>query len=420
MDAGDVHFQRNATRPAVGECCTVTRTLRIAARCVPALGVGSALAALAFFSRNPDAEATYLAIPAVAVLVAVAWLAPGRSGVLPTEASWGALLVTLTAWTLPPGPVRGATVMIILATTLATATTRRVVEPESRPPALWFPLVFGLQVLLRSGRLFEMDWSVRHLGTFIGLPMLAALALLWLERRLGLWAALCLGALAVLPFAGFSVLGTLGLVVVAGVATWIRPRETPIPVGVPAVLGMCLFVVTLAASYPWLRPAPLASLTSGVLDVLQSPGAPVAATDGAPVVLSPATPVFALDGFDASISRVILDTHLTDSAALPPGTPVATVRLKTEVGHVRETWVLAAGVDTGEWAADRPDVASTPGFAAPSPWLSWIPPEGGFFAHRYRHRRDLEVPVEATSVSVVRRPDLPPGVRLVVTSAVVR
>lgn len=403
----------------MGECCTVTGILRIAARAVPAAGAGLALAALAEFSRQPDAEAAYLAMPVVGVLAAVGLLSPSRAERL-AEASVGALLVVLVVWTLPPGPVRGAAVTAILTTALAMAAGRRITEPGRWVSAAWFPLVFGLQVLLRSGRLLEVDWSVRHLGTFVGLPLVAAAALWWLERRLGLRTALCAAAAIVLPFGAFSVRGTVVLVLAAGLAVRIRRREPPIPAAVPAALGACVFAVALAASYPWLRSDPGSSVAFGAWDLLRSPDPPLAVHRSAPVVLSPAVPAFALDGFDAPVSRVVLDTYLTDSATLPPGTPVATVRLKTEVGEVRETWDLIAGVDTGEWAAGRPDVSGTPGFAAPAPWVSWIPPEGGFFAHRYRRLRDLAEPTEATSVSVVRRADLPSGVRLVVASAEVR
>lgn len=393
-----------------------SRLLDLASRLAPALGAGLALAILALFARIPDAEAGYLAKPALGVLAAVGWLAPRRNG----EAALGALWVVVAAWVLPPGPVRGAAVMLILAATLAATVTRRVAATGRWTPTAWLALAFGLQFLLRSPRMFDPDWGLRLAGTFFGLPLVAAVSLLWVERRWGNRAALGLGLLTVLPDVGFSVRSTLVLVLLAGLASIPRRRLVPVPGAVLALAGASAFLVGLTGSYPWLRPEPWTSVTAGTVELIRSPAAPVAADPGMPVVLSQHVPAFALDGFDAPISRVVLDTHLTDSATLPAGTPVATVRLKTEGGRTQRTWTLAAGVDTGEWAASRPDVAAVPGFRAPAPWVSWIPPEGSFFAHRYRSRFALDEPLEAAVLSVVRRSDLPPGVGLVVTSAEVR
>ncbi len=393
-----------------------SRLLDRASRLAPALGAGLALVVLAQFARVPDTEAAYLAKPALGVLAAAGFLAPRRNG----EAALGALLVVVATWVLPPGPVRGAAVMLVLAATLAGTVTRRIADARRWTPTAWLALTFGLQLLLRSPRLFDPDWGLRLAGTFVGLPLVASVSLLWVERRFGLRAALGLGLLTVLPDAGFSVRSTLILVLLAGFASIPRRRLVPVPGAVLGLVGASAFAVALAGTYPWLRPEPWKAVTAGAVDLVRSPAAPVAADPGVPVVLSPRIPAFALDGFDAPVSRVVLDTHLIDSAALPFGTPVATVRLKTGGGRTQRTWTLAAGVDTGEWAASRPDVAAVAGFRAPAPWVSWIPPQGSFFAHRYRSRLALDEPLEAAVLSVVRRSDLPPGVGLVVTSAEVR
>lgn len=392
------------------------RLLDLAGRLAPALGAGWALTVLARFSRVPDAEAAYLAIPALGVLAAAGGLALRRGWETPV----GAILVTLAAWVLPSGPVRGAVVLATLAATLAAAGARRFALRTSWTPAVWVAWTFGVQFLLRSPRLFEPEWGGRLLGTFVGLPLVAAAALVWIDRRFGRGAALLAGLLTVLPDAGFSVRATLILALVSGLASIPRRRLVAVPGPALAVAGALGFAVALAASYPWLRADPWRSVLTGAWEILAPPAAPVASDAGAPAALTVDAPVFRLDGFDAQASVVILDTHLSNAAALAPGTPVATVRLKTEAGRVHGDWTLAAGVDTGEWAASRADVAAIAGFRAPRPWLSWIPPEGGFFAHLYRSRLETESPGEAAALSVVRRADLPAEVELVVNSAEVR
>ena len=113
------------------------------------------------------------------------------------------------------------------------------------------------------------------------------------------------------------------------------------------------------------------------------------------------------------VSEVVVDSYLTDAAELPTGTPVADVRLTGE-GGTRWTWTLQAGVDTAEWAAQRDNVASVPGFVAPPPWLSRVASEGDIFAQRYRSRSVLESPIEVDHLAIVRRDALPETVSIAI------
>jgi hypothetical protein len=109
-------------------------------------------------------------------------------------------------------------------------------------------------------------------------------------------------------------------------------------------------------------------------------------------------------------ATVVLDSALANAAGLPRGTPVATVRLRSPRGPER-VWTLRLGVETGEWAAGRPDLAPARA-ASPEPWLSWVAADGVFFGRRYRAVHRLEVPPEASRLEVTLRPDLPPEVAL--------
>jgi hypothetical protein len=110
---------------------------------------------------------------------------------------------------------------------------------------------------------------------------------------------------------------------------------------------------------------------------------------------------------------VILDSYLENSASLPPGTPVGRVILTDKEGE-RRSWLLRAGIDTGEWAARRPDVAALPGFQAPTPWLSWVTASRDVFAQRYRAHWQLDGSFEITHLELQRVDDVPAEVALAV------
>ena len=110
---------------------------------------------------------------------------------------------------------------------------------------------------------------------------------------------------------------------------------------------------------------------------------------------------------------VVIDSYLENSASLPTGTPVGRVTLTDSEGE-RHSWLLRAGLDTGEWAARRPDVAGLPGFQAPAPWLSWVTASDDVFAQRYRASWPLNDTVEIVRLEVQRIEDLPAEVALAV------
>jgi hypothetical protein len=87
------------------------------------------------------------------------------------------------------------------------------------------------------------------------------------------------------------------------------------------------------------------------------------------------------------------------------GTTVATFELIDAAGE-KHHWPIRVGIESGEWAARRPDVMALAGFEAPDPWISWVAPDGGLFAQRYRAVWNLPARVEAEQLAIRRSPDL--------------
>ncbi|HEX2464690.1 MAG TPA: hypothetical protein VHR17_08685 [Thermoanaerobaculia bacterium] len=112
----------------------------------------------------------------------------------------------------------------------------------------------------------------------------------------------------------------------------------------------------------------------------------------------------------ARVATLVVDSSLSHAATIAPGTAIAEVRLVTTAGEI--TLPVRTGVDTGEWAARRSDVAAIPGFTAPAPYVHWVDAGRGFFGQRYRARLRLDQPAIATAVEVRLAPGISPDVVL--------
>jgi hypothetical protein len=123
---------------------------------------------------------------------------------------------------------------------------------------------------------------------------------------------------------------------------------------------------------------------------------------GASVLLDRDHPSWQTDLGPRPTGGVVVVTSLIHAAGLAPGTPAARVRL-LGTGGVAAEWSLRAGLDTGEWAARRPDVAASARLPAPRPWQRWV--AGDFFGQSYRAR--LALPRSASFVRL--EIDLAPG-----------
>lgn len=147
---------------------------------------------------------------------------------------------------------------------------------------------------------------------------------------------------------------------------------------------------------------------------LQLPAASSYSSSGTPIVLSSEQHELVRDlDLEAHVGSLVIDSYLQNSVALTTGTPVVEVTLETvNGGHHR--WLIRVGIESGEWAARRDDVASRDGFQAPPPWLAWIPAESEVFAQRYRARWQLPESVRATRLTLTRLPALPTEVGIAV------
>lgn len=114
-----------------------------------------------------------------------------------------------------------------------------------------------------------------------------------------------------------------------------------------------------------------------------------------------------------STSSVVIDSYLDNSPDLPRGTPVGRLTVVTVDGEQR-SWLLRVGVETSEWAARRPDVASLAGFSAPAHWLALVPAGGEFFAQRYRAEWELDATADIARVKLERLDGLSSEVSLAV------
>jgi len=159
-----------------------------------------------------------------------------------------------------------------------------------------------------------------------------------------------------------------------------------------------------------LIPAGVAMMALAVAALLQLPAANVYSLTGAPIVLTSEQDEVVRDlDLEARVGSVVVDSYLENSVSLATGTPLVEVTLETEDGS-HQRWLLRSGIESGEWAARRDDVAGRDGFEAPPPWLAWIPAESDVFAQRYRARWQLPEPVRANRLTLTRLPALPADV----------
>ena len=279
---------------------------------------------------------------------------------------------------------REAWLLALAGVCLAAGVARAVPDPT------WLaaPLALAVLALARTGAALAIQavWT----AILLGLAGLAA-AYPWLrpEPALGALSFLGLGP-GPRPVAALLA-AALGLAI--GAALLARRREPQTAHRLAVALAAGAVALALVAALP---PA----------------GRPLATGE---VVLDAARPAWSSEIPAESASAVVVESSLSNSTALPPGAPVATLRLHDAAGEVFE-WTLRAGRDTGEWAAARPDLA--PRLEAPAPWLSYV--AGSFFGQRYRGRWDLPAPRPVVRAEVELRPDLPADLALALYQVEVR
>ncbi len=162
-------------------------------------------------------------------------------------------------------------------------------------------------------------------------------------------------------------------------------------------------------------------LTLALLQGLPTSGTPLL-TPELPVVLDTGRPAWEADLSPQPVGSLVVESALSNGAALPLGTPAAILRLWDAAGRSVD-WTLRAGEETGEVAARRPDVARE-GRSVPQAWISWV--AGDFFAQRYRaqwslDRQALQAPQDHfVKLRIERAPGLPSDVEIAVYQLEVR
>lgn len=387
----------------------------------------------------------FLAGPSLASRLLVWLLLPlagaGATFALQRTVSSGGLLAALLAVVVGGGWSPSVVLSIAAAATASWALT-----PEAGHRRLVM-VVWPIAAVALAGLLF-----IGARGGWPGVPeSMALLALLlptlaWSAlrrpRRVLPLLAVALVALAALP-------APTALVPVLAFAGLALPRRRPLLAAQGAWSAVVIATALLLAGYPWLRDAPVvdalslfgaegleaaavaiaAALALGAATVWSrsrrlaagvAPEATLALAllaaavhlppTGTPLVTEPVvlraeeTKWTAAVPTAHAVHTVVVDSYLTYATKLPTGNPVARVTLERD-GRELAAWTLRAGRDTGEWAAQRPDIAADPAFTPAPGWISWVQPERRFFAQRHRARLVADAPVAAAAVTIERTVD---------------
>ena len=84
-----------------------------------------------------------------------------------------------------------------------------------------------------------------------------------------------------------------------------------------------------------------------------------------------------------AVRAVRVVSSLVDAIGVAQGRVVATLHVRLASGRGEFALPVRAGVDTAEWAWDRPDVREAAGHLRPTPAQSWPVPGAGFSGHHY-------------------------------------
>lgn len=383
-----------------------------------ALGTAAGCLAMAVSQADPteSAEGRLLTLLAAGVVACAAFAAQLGGGKWMALPAGGSLLALTCLWLLHQGPQRGASVVLVLTVTLAAGLARSWTRVEAGAwgtcLAWTTSLAVGVQLLVRpdlllparvsAGGLFGRLWVEG-----VALPALFGIGLGLLAASLGR-PALLAGVAILLAGPGVDVprLTILGpaLTLALGVV-WLWRRSGfearwPTAAGrlestaARGLLAVGVLVVALS-SYPWIRTSPWRSLAElvppRVAAVPHERGILVLRADSDPWRHELAEPI--------AVSQLALDSSLVHGVGAT-GQTVAVLEARNAAGAVVVRWPLVGGDDTAEWAAARSDVQSLEGFRAPTAWNRWVPPGGGFFAHRYRAHLVLDQPAELASLEL--------------------
>ena len=358
------------------------------------------------------AETLFLALWSAAVFAPLAFVRRARTlAALFGTAAAGLVLFLPRAGGLRPVAVGATLVLAVVCVGVVGGGGSRSSRGGIALPAAL--LALAIATLLYGPRLFSEGLTVETLFAAAILPAVAAT----IGGRL-----VALGR----PGAGLS----LALVLLFAPALVDEPWWTLLAVATAASLaslgpalpaawaGRALVALMaaalLAGSFPWLRPAPIATLVTAALRVDRLI-ATMPVRDRA-VVLTAKSPVFEAELSGEAIRGLLVDSYLTHSVELPCGAGNASIELRRTRAEAagadadsNGAWhgALLVGRDSAEWAAGRPDVRAALACPAPAPWVSWIPGAGRFFGQTTRSRLRLPEATAARSIRIERDPALP-------------
>jgi hypothetical protein len=438
--------------------------LRLTPLAAPLALVGAAAAVASWrLDRNVERPTLVLALAAATVLAPLAVSGRARDPIVP-----GGAVAVFAALALLPGlvPLPTAAVSCALVATLGLALADRSRrddwESAGALPAL-AGLVLAAQALASLDELFVAPLAAAHLARVALLPLAVIAALAAVARRRPR-AALALGLASWCALPGWGVAATLAVVVGAaafavasdagraGTATIALALAAALPSAATAPPWIALAIATLAAlaagddrpgvTRPAIALLGAIALGSGLagalpwnarrpveraLQLVVRPPFRVVATPvlgrgrtahaGRPQFEAP----FAASGAPTRrvpVGAVEITSYVTNSAALPCGTRVADVVL-VEGRRERARFPLRLGLETGEWAAARPDVAAASACPAPPAHWSWIPTEGRFLGSTFHARLEPEAAAVADRLRFELAPGLPDGVAVSIFSAVI-
>jgi len=387
----------------------------------PAVLAGLALAALA--RRHGPAALVGGALTALVL----GGLGPPTAGLL-------LLAAAADAWRLGPPRLRSALLAAAPGVLLALLPRGGVAFPTAllplallAPAALWPPPAGPTRDLWAGGWLLALAGAA-IVGSPAGLApalLLFALALAEAPVRLrlsGIWSAWLLGGAALsagYPWLAAEPAGRVLAGLGASVAT--APRSGALAAAV--ALAVAAVLAGLARRWPAAtsarRLALLPALALAALGFVR-PERPLLGPE--PAVLSAENPAWSVTLDGPPPREVVVEMALASSGGLEPGTPVARIEVAS-AGTVTAARPLLAGIDVGDWAARRPDVAARLGSPPPTAWIAWVAPEATFFAQRYRISWRLPEAVTAAGPGELRlrlEPGLPPELTLALHRAGVR
>ncbi len=366
---------------------------------------------------------------------------------LPETAAWVACaLLVIPAFDRQPfslaiGVTIGITVAVAVVAAFLLANRNRTAIVATIALAGWLSLQFGGESAIGG------TGAIGSIRTVVlGLVVLPLAAFAPPAQRLRAATGLALAAVAGLVLPAGAAL-TAPLVAIAA-ALPKRGRKLRIQAGWLGLVSIC---AGLAAIFPWLRPVPLESalgwmglqleIETTAIALLafwlvaslarRSPATrriPLAAIGlilvAAVLLANPqqhllVSEAFVLDSeassrsfpLDLEIHSITIDSYVSNAAQLADGTLIGRIVLEGEGGAER-VLPLALGRETGEWAARRPSLE--PVSPALAPWISWLAPDGAYFAQRYRANWTVGTAISGRGFRVELEDSLPQDVSLAV------